>query len=99
MNPENPESKPKSSINLARKEKETEKARLVISVKDISCTVCALAVEKQVKKIKGVEDVKTSIMLNKVFVDYDPKLVDLGTVKKAIDKAGLKTNMVIEENH
>lgn len=99
MEPENAESKPKSSTNEARKEKEAEKVRLVVSVKDISCTVCALAIEKQVKKIKGVDDVKTSIMLNKVFIDYDPKLVDAATVRKAIDKTGLKSNMAIEENH
>jgi Cu+-exporting ATPase len=99
MNPENIESKPTSSANEARKEKGAEKARLVVSVNDISCTVCALAIEKQVKKIKGVDEVKTSIMLNKVFIDYDPKLVDIAIVRKAIDKTGYKSNMAIEENH
>ena len=65
---------------------------------DISCTVCAQAIEKQVKKVSGIEDVKTAIMLNKVFIDYDPKLVDLFTIRKAIDKTGFKSYMTIEEN-
>jgi copper chaperone CopZ len=37
-------------------------------VTGISCTVCAVAIENQVKKIEGVDDVKTAIMLNKVFM-------------------------------
>jgi len=65
----------------------------------VSCTVCAQAIEKQVKKVMGIEDVRTAIMLNKVFIDYDPKLVDSATIRKAIDKTGFKSYMTIEENH
>jgi copper chaperone CopZ len=35
-------------------EKESQKVRVVVSVKEISCTVCAQAIEKQVKKMKGI---------------------------------------------
>ena len=73
------------------------KLRMIVSVRNISCITCGLAIEKQVKKIKGVEDVKTAVMLNKVFVDYDPKLVDSDTIKKAIDKTGYKSYMNVEE--
>jgi copper chaperone CopZ len=59
-------------------------------VRNISCVTYGLAIEKQVKKIKGVEDVKTAVMLNKVFIDYDPKLVDPCTLRKAIDRTGTK---------
>ena len=71
---------------------------MVVSVKDISCTVCAQAIEKQVKKMNGIEDVRTAIMLNKVFINYDPKLVDSAAIKKAIDKTGFKSHIAIEEN-
>lgn len=73
------------------------KSRMVVSVRDISCVTCGLAIEKQVKKIEGVEDVKTAVMLNKVFIDYDPKLVESGTIRKAIDKTGYKSYMNVEE--
>jgi Cu+-exporting ATPase len=85
---------------LARKEaegKKTEKSRMIVSVRGISCTTCALAIEKQVKKIKGIDDVKAAVMLNKIFVDYDPNLVDSTTVRKAIDKTGYKSYMTVEE--
>jgi copper chaperone CopZ len=73
------------------------KSRMIVSVKDISCVTCGLAIEKQVKKIKGVKDVRTAVMLNKVFIDYDSKLVDSGIIRKAIDKTGYKSYMHIEE--
>jgi copper chaperone CopZ len=79
-------------------EKKAEKARVVVSVKEISCTVCAQAIEKQVKKMSGIKDVKTAIMLNKVFIDYDPKLVDSAAIRKAIDRTGFKSYMTVEEN-
>ena len=96
MNPENNEEKPASAKGEEEEEK-AEKSRMVVSVRNISCVTCGLAIEKQVKNIKGVEDVKTAVMLNKVFIDYDPKLVDSGTIRKAIDKTGYKSYMSIEE--
>jgi copper chaperone CopZ len=94
LSPENDESKHDTS-----EEEKAEKARVVVSVREISCTVCAQAIEKQVKKMNGVEDVRTAIMLNKVFIDYDPKKVDSATIRKAIDRTGFKSYMTVEENH
>jgi Cu+-exporting ATPase len=99
LNSERGESKPKSPAKEAGEKERTEKARLVVSVKDLSCAVCAQAIEKQVKKISGIEDVKTAIMLNKVFIDYDPKLVDSAIIRKAIDKTGFKSYMTVERDH
>ena len=79
------------------KEKIDEKARIVVSVSDINCVVCAKAIQKQVTKINGIKSVEPAIMLNKVFVDYDPKLVDSSTIKKAIDKTGFKSYMTVKE--
>ena len=80
-----------------KKEKASEKARIVVSVKEINCTVCATAIQKQVMKLNGVDDVKTAVMLNKVFIDYDPKLVDSSSIRKAIDRTGFKSYMTIEK--
>jgi Cu+-exporting ATPase len=87
-----------SSRSSESTKKKTEKARVVVSVREISCTLCARAIEKQVKKIQGIGDVRTAVMLDKVFIDYDPKLVDSTTIRKAIDKTGFKSYMTIEEN-
>lgn len=80
-----------------KEEKPGEKARIVVSVKEINCTVCATAIQKQVMKLEGVDDVKTAVMLNKVFIDYDPKVVDSSSIRKAIDRTGFKSYMTIEK--
>ena len=77
--------------------RETKKSRVVVSVSGISCTTCGLAIEKQVKKMKGVDTVKTATMLNKIYIDYDPALVDLTKLKKAIDKTGYRSYMTVEK--
>jgi Cu+-exporting ATPase len=91
------ESKKDSAEEKVKDEKGVEKNRVVVSVTRMSCATCGFAIEKQVKKLKGVNDVKAAIMLNKVFIDYDPNLVDSATIKKAIDKTGYKSYMTIEE--
>jgi len=80
-------------------EKEAAKHRVIVSVTGMSCTTCALAIEKQVKKLSGVSDVKAAVMLDKVFIDYNPNLVDSAAIRKAIDKTGYKSYMTVEENH
>ena len=81
-----------------KKEKKTEKARIVVSVSEIDCTVCATAIQKQLMKMNGIDDVKTAVMLNKVFIDYDPKLVDSSTIRRAIDRTGFKSYMTVRES-
>jgi len=68
-------------------------SRVVFRVKEISCSTCSLAIEKQVKKMEGVKDVRTSIMLDKVFIDYDPSRVSLDEIIKAVDRTGYGTRM------
>ena len=99
MNSKSSESKPEIAKNRAEEKKKAEKARVVVSVREISCSVCAQAIEKRVRKMSGIEDARTAIMLNKVFIDYDPKLVDLTAIRKAIDKTGFKSYMTVEEKH
>ena len=72
-------------------------ARAVFTVKEISCAACGLAIEKQVKKLEGVRDVRTAVMLNKVFVDFDPSKVDLAEIKRAVDKTGYGAHITLTE--
>jgi copper chaperone CopZ len=96
LNPEANKEK-SSSTEGEKKIKNSEKSRLIVSVRDINCVTCGLAIEKQVKKLMGVEDVRTAVMLNKVFIDYDPKIVDPATIRKALDRTGYKGYMSVEE--
>ncbi len=62
--------------------------RAVFSVRSIDCATCAIGIEKRLRKVAGVEKVGSSIMLNKVFVDYDESRVSISEIKDAIKDAG-----------
>jgi len=62
--------------------------RAVLTVRDIDCVTCSLAIEKRLKKLEGVEKVGSAIMLNKIFVDYDESKVSISDIMEAIDEAG-----------
>jgi len=91
--------KEKQEVSAKGKAEAEKKNRVIVTVTRMDCATCARAIEKQVKKVKGVKDVKTAMMLNKVFIDYDPKLVSSTTVRKAIDKTGYKSFMTVEEKN
>ncbi len=70
-------------------------SRAVFLIREINCTTCALAIDKQVKKLEGVKDVRTAVMLNKVFVDFDPSKVSVEEIKRAVDRTGYGTYMTL----
>jgi len=72
-------------------------ARAVFTVRDIDCVTCALAIEKRVKKVSGVKDVLTAVMLNQVYIDYDESQANISEIAKAIDKAGYSNYLVRRE--
>lgn len=68
--------------------------RVAFSVSGMDCVTCALAVGKRLKKMEGIEEVGSAIMLNKVFVDYDDSKVGIAEIKKAIKDAGYSNYVV-----
>jgi copper chaperone CopZ len=75
-------------------EKRAKPSRAVFAVRGADCVTCALAIEKQVKKLEGVVDVRSSIMLNQVFVDYDESRVDAAGIDKAIRRTGYSNYLI-----
>ncbi|MGA1974183.1 MAG: heavy-metal-associated domain-containing protein [Conexivisphaerales archaeon] len=65
-----------------------KRSRAAFLVREISCATCAMAIEKQTKKLDGVSDVRVAVMLNKVFVDYDPSKVRVEEIREAVDRTG-----------
>ena len=67
---------------------ERKAKRAVFSVRNVDCATCALSIEKRLKKVDGIENVGSAIMLNKIFVDYDESKVGISEIMKAIKGAG-----------
>ena len=72
--------------------------RMVVSVTGMDCASCAFGIEERIKKVKGVKEVKTAVILNKFFIYYDPQLVEPSAIKKIIDSTGYKNYITVEGN-
>lgn len=62
--------------------------RAVFSVTSMDCVTCALAIGKKLRKLDGIKEVGSAVMLNKIFVDYDDSKVNIREIKRAIKDSG-----------
>ena len=60
----------------------------IIEIKGMTCAVCASRIEKEVKKIDGIDSIYVNFAGEKASVSYNPKKVNLASVYEAIEKAG-----------
>lgn len=67
-----------------------ELSRKVIPVTEMDCPSCALTVEKELKKLEGVEDARVNFLMRKVIITYDPKKVGVPDFEKKLEKLGYK---------
>jgi Cu+-exporting ATPase len=68
--------------------------RLVFTVRDADCTQCSLAIEKKLKGLDGVIKVGSSVMLNKLYVDFDETKLQLSDIEESIQKSGYAANLI-----
>ena len=72
---------------------------MVVSVTGMDCAACAFGIGERIKKVKGVREVKTAVILNKFFIYYDPQLVEPSAIKKMIDSTGYKNYITVEKEN
>jgi len=63
-------------------------SRVELKVKGMSCDHCGMAVEKALKAIDGVTDVKVDLDAGKVSVEFEAEYINKGVLKEAIRQAG-----------
>ncbi|MCK4503230.1 MAG: cation-translocating P-type ATPase, partial [Desulfuromonadales bacterium] len=62
--------------------------QLRFSISGMSCVSCAATIEKQLKKLPGVDNVNVNLAANFAQIDYAPQQVSKETIFAAVDKAG-----------
>jgi copper chaperone len=60
----------------------------VIKINGMSCGHCVMAVEKSIKKLPGIEDVKVQLAEGLATVYYDESKVSLDAIAESIEEAG-----------
>lgn len=67
------------------KEKEVD-----VKIEGMSCVMCAKTVERVLKRLEGVEDVTVNLTTGRARIIFDPKMVSIEDIKKAVGSTGYK---------
>lgn len=59
-----------------------------ISIEGMHCATCALAIEKSLKSVEGIESAEVSLASNSALVEYDPLKIDFRIINRAVEEAG-----------
>jgi P-type Cu+ transporter len=86
---ESKESDPEKAAAPGTPSGKTEKVEFTIAG-GITCTSCAVNIEKGLSYLPGVADVKVNVGNDRVFANYDPALISPEKMQKAIESAGYK---------
>jgi P-type Cu+ transporter len=73
---------------LQRKWTEMAQTKLEIPVHGMDCAECTMHVQRALVDLPGVEDVQVLLSSEKAVLQVDPELVDLPTIRKAVEGAG-----------
>lgn len=60
----------------------------VLSIRGMTCAVCAQRIEKTMQKLSGVTHASVNLASEKLFVEYDAGIVNIATIKEAVTKIG-----------
>ncbi len=65
----------------------------IFKISGMSCTACARAIERAVKRLDGVEEVNLNFSIEELFVRFDKKITTEEIIIKAVEKAGFKAEV------
>lgn len=68
----------------------TTSTHTMLRAEGFSCPSCVAKIEKQVGRVKGVENVKVHFASSRIEVDHDAELVSVDDLVEAVAKAGYK---------
>lgn len=60
----------------------------IYDVKGMTCTACAGAIERGMKKLDGIEDASVNFATEKLKIEYDEKMYDFDKIKQEVKKIG-----------
>ncbi len=70
------------------KRKGSEKREVLLNIVGMTCSSCAATIEKSINSLEGVKSVFVNIATDKARVEYDPSLVSIFDLRKAVTDVG-----------
>lgn len=71
--------------------------KAVIKVNELNCKMCAVSVERELRKLKGVKRYEISLDNEMVTVRFDSKEISVEDIIKAIEKTGYDAEEIKEK--
>lgn len=62
--------------------------KVILKVGGMTCVMCANTIESTLSNLEGIIEVNVNVSLEKVYVTYNPKIVSMNEMKKAIEESG-----------
>ena len=63
-----------------------------LKIEGMTCAACSRAVERAVKKLEGTLEASVNLATEKLSISFEPSILSIGDIKRAIDKAGYKAS-------
>ncbi|MEK6830715.1 MAG: heavy metal-associated domain-containing protein [Nanoarchaeota archaeon] len=63
--------------------------KLKLNISGMHCVGCAVSIDRSLRKLKGIKDVRVSALINKAFIESEDKVSE-EEMKKAVLNAGYK---------
>ncbi|MDN5078454.1 heavy metal translocating P-type ATPase [Aliarcobacter butzleri] len=63
-------------------------------IKGMTCSACSTAVDRNVKKLEGINEVNVNLLNNSMIVKYDENVLDNETIIKKVQDAGYEAFLV-----
>jgi Cu2+-exporting ATPase len=67
-------------------------ARVQVEVRGMVCAACALLIEHRLRRTDGVAGVHVDFTTQRAYVGFDPQRTDAAAIKRAIERAGYRTD-------
>ena len=67
---------------------DVENESVVLKVGGMVCAMCVETIESALKTLEGVSEVRVNLSLERAYVSYNPRMIGLAEMKKAIEDAG-----------
>ena len=69
--------------------------KISLPVEGMTCASCSARVERTIKKLDGVKNVNVNLATEKASIEYDPSVIDIIKVGKAVEDAGYKLDLSV----
>lgn len=69
-----------------------------LSINGMHCSSCAVVIQKELKKVTGVDNASVNYASEKATITHDPNVADTNKLIAAVKKAGYSANVVDNQN-